>query len=79
MVSRQEYNFKILSEIMHYVMNHPEIRFIQALWNVGIITRKNDTLEVEDKFYEEPDETLKRMKRVIYAKDETSEKSEKII
>lgn len=77
MKDRQSYNFKIINELMHYIMNHPEIRFIQALWNTDIVTRKKDSLEVEDKFYEESEETFYRMRKVIYA--ETSKESEKIV
>ena len=42
-----------------------DIRFIQALWNLGIITAENSItggLIIEDRYYEEPFTTINRMK-----------------
>jgi hypothetical protein len=65
---------------MNYVINNPDIRFIQALWNVNIIDRvENSDNAIRDRFFEEPNETLKRMRKVMYAECETSKKSEETI
>lgn len=54
---RQEANRKIVSMISEQVEEHPELRFIQILWNLGII-RQNVDGEIIDKFCEEPWITL---------------------
>ena len=77
---RQRCNFYILNELMNYVINNPDIRFIQALWNVNIIDRvENSDNVIRDRFFEEPNETLKRMRKVMYAECETSKKSEETV
>ena len=64
-MSRQKENEIILSVIQNYLKNNPNIRFIQALWNLGIITAENSItggLIIEDRYYEEPFTTINRMK-----------------
>ena len=42
-----------------------DIRFIQALWNLGIITAENSItggLIIEDRYHEESGTTINRMK-----------------
>lgn len=44
---------------------NPDIRFIQALWNLGIITAENSVtggLIIEDRHHEESFTTINRMK-----------------
>jgi len=64
----------LLVEIMKaYLQQNPDIRFGQALWNLGIIRRENKpdpppgiswplVQGIVDPFYEEPWDTLKRLK-----------------
>ena len=64
-MSRQKENEIILSVIQNYLKNNPNIRFIQALWNLGIITAENSItggLIIEDRHHEEPFTTINRMK-----------------
>ena len=60
--SRQHYNFKILDKLESLLEKEPDLRFIQALWALGLITRDKD-MNIEDKFYEEPWDTLERIER----------------
>lgn len=77
---RQRYNFYIMNELMNYLINNSDIRFIQALWNINIIDRvENSNNIIKDRFFEEPNETLKRIRKVMYAERETSKKNEEII
>ena len=64
---RKTANEEILSILKEYLENHPEIRFVQALWNLNIIRISkekmfNDNYIIVDDFYEEPTDTLKRIK-----------------
>lgn len=60
--NRLENNRKILKEICEYIEQNPDIRFIQALWNLNIINRdvKGD---IVDRYYEEPEKTLLRLRK----------------
>ena len=60
MTERQEYNIKILKILFDRIMEKPDIRFIQHLWNLRLIDRKDNI--IIDRFYEEPDKTLERIK-----------------
>lgn len=60
MNKRQENNLKILQKLFALIMEEPDLRFIQALWTLGIIDR-DGSLEIRDRFYEEPDITLQRI------------------
>ena len=53
---------EILKLIEDYILMNPQIRFCQALYNLGIINN-------EDKFYEESNRTLVRLRKNI-EKDE---------
>ena len=53
---RQKYNRELLKIISKEVEAHPELRFIQLLWDLGIVS-------AEDRFYEESDETLSRIRK----------------
>lgn len=48
-------NMCILTELTEYLGKHSDLRFIQALWNLGIVNN-------EDRFYEESHVTLKKVK-----------------
>ena len=55
----------ILATIQNYLKNNPNIRFIQALWNLGIITTENSVtggLVIEDRYNEKSSTTINRMK-----------------
>ena len=55
----------ILATIQKYLKDNPNIRFIQALWNLGIITAENSVTEglvIEDRYNEKSSTTINRMK-----------------
>ena len=55
----------ILATIQKYLKDNPNIRFIQALWNLGIITAENSVTEglvIEDRYNEKSSTTIDRMK-----------------
>lgn len=55
----------ILATIQKYLKGNPNIRFIQALWNLGIITAENSVtggLVIEDRYNEKSSTTIDRMK-----------------
>lgn len=66
-MDRLKYNKKILEILEEYLVSNPEIRFIQALWNLKIIDNEiiegngHDIIVPIDRFYEEPNETLDRI------------------
>ena len=64
MNKRQENNLKIFQKLFTLIMDEPDLRFMQALWALKIIDRNDDSLEIKDRFYEESEETLKRMESV---------------
>lgn len=51
---RDKYNKECLNKLNEFLEANPEVRFIQALWALNIIDK-------EDRFYEEPKETLIRI------------------
>lgn len=60
-MSRKEDSEKLLKILKDYLEAHPDIRFIQALWNLKLIDRLGEG--IIDRFYEEPNETLERINR----------------
>lgn len=55
----------ILATIQKYLKDNPNIRFIQALWNLGIITAENSVTEglvIEDRYNEKSSTTIDRIK-----------------
>ena len=65
---RKESNEKLLKMLKDYLEANPDIRFIQALWNLHIIDKEpiwnpGEINPPIDRFYEEPDDTLKRINR----------------
>lgn len=59
-MNRKEENEKLLKILKDYLEANPDIRFIQALWNLKLIDSKIGE-GIIDRFYEEPNETLKRI------------------
>ena len=53
-MNRQKCNLEILEELKKFLEKHPDMRFIQALWALNIVDK-------EDRFYEEPEITLKKI------------------
>jgi hypothetical protein len=65
---RLGYNKQILDRICKYIENNPDMRFIQALWNLNLINRvaSNEIPNawlIEDRYYEEPDKTLSKLRK----------------
>lgn len=61
MKERQLFNLQIIQEILSIILDEPDLRFIQALWALGIIDR-DENMNVKDRFHEEPEETLRRIR-----------------
>ena len=47
-------NIKLAYKVLDYVLDHPELRFIQALWAMNIVNGS-------DRFYEPSPETLEKV------------------
>lgn len=60
--SRQEANMNIIEAIKETAEAHPELRFIQLLWALGIINRDGQG-NILDKFYEESVDTLSKLQK----------------
>jgi len=71
MINRKKYNFTILKKLEEFLKGHPDFRFIQALWALNIVDR-------EDRFYEEPDKTLDKVKKSLKEFPEREKREEKI-
>ena len=71
MNKRQEYNQLIANEITKFIEKNPDLRFIQILYNLGIIsvTYENINCElspkVDDRFYEESKITLDKLRKQL--------------
>lgn len=64
---RQVYNLEILRMLKEYLETYPDVRFNQALDNLGIMRSKEGVggaIYIEDTFYEEPKDTLMRVKAI---------------
>lgn len=74
---RLEKNLEILDKLFHYIKENPTIRFGQALSNLNLATHRGVTeteTNIQGKqvivpyfmgiFYEEPEETLTKMRNV---------------
>lgn len=61
---RQENNLAIVEELRKYFEEYPQMRFIQGLWSLGIINR-DKYFVIEDRFYEEPGQTLEKVKENV--------------
>ena len=60
---RQEANRQIVKRIVDVVEKHPEQRFVQILWGLGII-KSDANGQIRDTFYEEPWITLQLMENI---------------
>lgn len=63
-MSRLSDNIEVLKILVDYMKQNPDIRFFQALYNLEIMSAKNI-----DRFYEEPSETLTRMRKTDFVKN----------
>lgn len=63
-MSRLNQNLTILGRLENYLKENPTIRFGQALSNLNLATHRLKETGVEDIFYEEPEETLIKMRNV---------------
>ena len=57
-LERQKCNLEILGKLESFLKEHPDFRFIQALWALNIVDK-------EDRFYEEPGKTLDKVNNAI--------------
>ena len=64
MIERKKYNLAILNKLEEFLKEHPDFRFIQALWALDIIDRDENNLII-DRFYEEPNKTLDKVKKSL--------------
>lgn len=68
---RQKANLIINEIVQLFLETYPDLRYIQALHALNIITTETDlesgTTSVVDRFYEEPVDTLKRCEQKILA------------
>lgn len=53
MKNRYKHNLKILELLSEFLEKHPELRFIQALWALNIVSN-------QDRFHEESFETFRK-------------------
>lgn len=67
---RQEANRKLVKVIEKLVEAYPDWRFGQILFNAQFIVRKENSLDIQDPFYEESEETLERIKNIINIDEE---------
>lgn len=67
-LTRYKDNVQIIRKLAKYIDENPQERFIQALWNVGLINNLpqndiNNIPVIEDRYHEEPHTTLERMRK----------------
>ena len=55
MKKQQVVNLELTYEILDFILDNPNLRFIQALWALGIVNGN-------DKFYELSEHTLERVR-----------------
>lgn len=60
-MERLKNNQEILQILNDTALKYPDMRFIQILWVLGIINKKD--FLIEDRFYEESEETLQKIKQ----------------
>ncbi len=60
-MERLKNNQEILQILNDTALKYPDMRFIQILWALGIINKKD--FLIEDRFYEESEETLQKIKQ----------------
>lgn len=67
---RERCNAVLTNYIALYMLMHPELRYIQLLWATKIVDN-------EDRFYEEPYDTIVRVLRTIMESLQLSESDER--
>lgn len=60
-MTRQQANFDILAILHNHFSNYPDIRFGQALFNLGLIERATNSFLMKDPFYKESKEMLEQL------------------
>ena len=55
MKEQQIYNIQVAYELLDYILDNPDLRFIQALWALGIE-------DGSDRFYETSEQTLDKVR-----------------
>lgn len=60
--NRLKKNLEILDKLSQYLEENPSIRFGQALSNLNLATHRDEDVRLLDIFYEEPEETLTKMR-----------------
>ena len=65
---RYYYNSNIVNKLSEFITKHPEMRFHQILWALGLIESDSDGAII-DKFYEEPEITWKKLCNSRYFKN----------
>lgn len=64
-MARLDDNLEILRRLETLLREQPDLRFAQALLNIGVVVQANtDRLAWADTFHEEPKKTLQRMDAV---------------
>ena len=58
MINREKYNLAILNKLEEFLKEHPDFRFIQALWALNIVDK-------DDRFYEESVKTLDKVNKAF--------------
>lgn len=61
-MNRYKTNKKILKKLKKAFKLNPDLRFCQMLWSLSIINRPTPESDIVDNFYEESEETLKKLK-----------------
>jgi len=65
-MKRKYSNMQIVRKLHQYFNENPDIRFIQGLWDLGLIDYEDyEKFIIKDRHYEESGITLKRMKTSI--------------
>jgi len=64
-VTRKELNTDIVRLLLNFINTNPDQRLGQALINLSIIERNKENSNLSNLYYEEPDETLERVKKAL--------------
>ena len=62
--NRSFYNERLVCALKLYLEHYSDIRFAQALWNLGFIKR-DENGQIVDNFYEESETTFNNTKEII--------------
>ena len=69
MQRQQLYNLEIVYEVLSYLLDHPEMRFIQALWALGIADGSDLFYEPSARTYEKIQMMKEKEKKCQNIKD----------